>query len=461
MLTILLVVLCLLFSIEAKHAKYTEKALKDQIVNLPGLPANYTAKMFSGYISIGNGEMFYWYVEAQNNPESAPLVWWTNGGPGCSGVGGFLGENGPFRPNAQGTLDLNPSAWNLNTNMVFVEQPVGVGYSKASGSTQIQYGDIQAAKDNYEFLNNFVTAFPALENRPFYLSSESYGGHYLPTLAKQIVDMAGLKLNFKGFLVGNPLTYMPYRDWGQYFTFWGHQLLPKPLWDNIDQNNCTTTSSWKCDAWMARAQQIGQHIDPYALDFPLCKNDKLKHGRHERHTFKQTVLRSKKKVDNLGGYFPPNYLPCEDDYSSTYLNNPAVLSAIHADKPANGWAMCNGAINQSWNQTDLNLGMMSTYDYLLNNRGLKIMIYSGDDDSVCATAGTQRFIWDMGWNVVDDWKEWDTNGLLSGFETNFDNGFTFKTVHGAGHMVPSTRPEQALNMFESFLGISTKKNIKK
>ncbi len=42
-----------------------------------------------------------------------------------------------------------------------------------------------------------------------------YGGHYLPTLAKVLVDQADVP-NFKGFIVGNPLTYMEYRNYGSW-----------------------------------------------------------------------------------------------------------------------------------------------------------------------------------------------------------------------------------------------------
>ena len=98
--------------------------------------------------------------------------------------------------------------------MVFVEQPVGVGFSQAT-DPDIAYGDHQAAVDNHDFLKGFYDIFPALKSKPLYLTSESYGGHYLPTLAQEIVKQADLP-NFKGFAVGNPLTYMPYRDYGQW-----------------------------------------------------------------------------------------------------------------------------------------------------------------------------------------------------------------------------------------------------
>ena len=86
---------------------------------------------------------------------------------------------------------------------------------------------------------------------------------------------------------------------------------------------------------------------------------------------------------------------------------------------------------------------------------IRIMIYSGDDDSVCATLGTQQFIWDMGWTLAggdaDSWQPWKTNGgQVAGFRTKFKEA-SFVTVHGAGHMVPATRPEQCLTMLDNFL----------
>ena len=39
---------------------------------------------------------------------------------------------------------------------------------------------------------------------------------------------------------------------------------------------------------------------------------------------------------------------------------------------------------------------------------------------------------------------------VAGYTVQFP-GMRFSTVHGAGHMVPSTRPQQAFDMFEKFL----------
>ena len=74
---------------------------------------------FSGLLNLANTDKYihYWFVESEVDPSTAPLVFWTNGGPGCSGLIGFMTEQGPFRPNADGSLSLNEYAWNKVANM--------------------------------------------------------------------------------------------------------------------------------------------------------------------------------------------------------------------------------------------------------------------------------------------------------------------------------------------------------
>jgi carboxypeptidase C (cathepsin A) len=69
--------------------------------------------------------VFYWYVESVLDPATAPVALWTNGGPGCSGLIGFMTEQGPFHVSSDGlTLEKNPYAWNNVANVLFIEQPV-------------------------------------------------------------------------------------------------------------------------------------------------------------------------------------------------------------------------------------------------------------------------------------------------------------------------------------------------
>ena len=98
-------------------------------------------------------------------------------------------EQGPFRPTADGKLAANPHSWNKIANMIFIEQPAGVGFSTVSGA--MNYTDAQAAADNAAFLRGFLQTYTFYNSSALYLTSESYGGHYLPTLAQEIVKERG------------------------------------------------------------------------------------------------------------------------------------------------------------------------------------------------------------------------------------------------------------------------------
>lgn len=185
----------------------------DRITNLPGW--NGPQAMYAGYINVNvshGRNLFYWLVEsASADPSKDPLgsffaaqkqtsnpfpnlkplpnllppppplqkVLWTNGGPGCSGLsGGLFSEFGPFFPNIDGSLSLTPNAWTWTqkANVIFIEQPAGVGFSWSADTDDYTVGDAQAAEDVYSFLLGFTARYPQYAGRPLYLSGESYGG---------------------------------------------------------------------------------------------------------------------------------------------------------------------------------------------------------------------------------------------------------------------------------------------
>jgi carboxypeptidase C (cathepsin A) len=446
---------------------YSPEALKDEVHNLPDAP-KVSWRIFSGYIDVsapgekaGTRQMFYWFVESQRNPVKDPVLLWTNGGPGCSGLGGFLTEQGPFRAGKDGkALEINENTWTKMANMVFIEQPVGVGFSKAE--TKLDYGDAQAAADNHRFVVGFFKRYANFAKQDFYISSESYGGHYMPTLAKTIKEEGDVP-QFRGIFLGNPLTYMMYRDYGQYGTAWGHQLLPAPLWKRYESLSCAVTfpPSSGCDNVTDEMDQILGGFDGYALDYPVCGGVQ-EAGRHERWILRRAIRRAKAALkgrlgEDLKTESP--YEPCSEQYLLEYLNRADVQSAIHV-KPGAKWQMCSDKVSGAYNQTDVNANMVPVWKQLIAEGDLNIMILSGDDDSVCATLGTQQFIWDLGYKPLPtmNWKRWTVGGQTAGFLTSFDvpspnkkGRFSFATVHSAGHMVPATQPERSLSLLNTFL----------
>src|SRR5690242_11683696 len=82
-----------------------------------------------GYLQSPGGKLFYWLVPAEQNPSSAPVVLWLNGGPGSSSLLGMWFENGPYFLNRDMTTYANPYSWNGNANIIYIDQPAGTGFS--------------------------------------------------------------------------------------------------------------------------------------------------------------------------------------------------------------------------------------------------------------------------------------------------------------------------------------------
>lgn len=174
----------------------------------------------------------------------------TDGGPGCSSSTGLLFELGPCLIAANGTKTVyNPYSWNEVSNMIFLDQPVAVGYSYTEGPNVVTTPD--AAKDVYAFLQLFMKSFPEYSNLDFNIAGESYGGTYIPQFAGYIHDQAQkvrdgnkalttmakeshAEINLKSVLIGNGLTdpYYQFASIPEYACDSEHAFL--------EESQCTT-----------------------------------------------------------------------------------------------------------------------------------------------------------------------------------------------------------------------------
>lgn len=84
---------------------------------------------------------------------------------------------------------------------------MNVGYSYGKSKTR---SSKESARDVYAFLQLFLTEFPEYADNPLHIAGESYGGHYLPALAAEIVNRnkegGHLRLAFESMLIGNGWT---------------------------------------------------------------------------------------------------------------------------------------------------------------------------------------------------------------------------------------------------------------
>jgi cathepsin A (carboxypeptidase C) len=137
-----------------------------------------------------------------------------NGGPGCSSLTGLFAELGPCRvnPHGRGTT-LNKYSWNNNASVIFLDQPLQVGFSYSEDERFPMDSD-GAAEDVYTFLQLFFANNPQFAKNEFHIAGESYAGHYLPAIAKVVSEKneahrkepSFMPINLSSVLIGNGLT---------------------------------------------------------------------------------------------------------------------------------------------------------------------------------------------------------------------------------------------------------------
>ncbi|XP_076823515.1 uncharacterized protein LOC143469643 [Clavelina lepadiformis] len=419
----------------------------DLITSLPGLetPANF--KQYSGYISVDpdkNSRLFYWYVESQNNPRKDPVILWLNGGPGCSSVADLLGELGPFYVQSDSTLAVNKYSWNRIANVLFLEMPAGVGFSK---SDPIEHNDDKTTNNSLTFLVEFFKLYPHLKSLPFWITGESYAGHYIPILATKVLQhndklhFGEERINLQGLMLDNPLTDFQIDAGGTVDSAYSRQLISeethKALRDfcnytfpGLSQNRSTLNAE-KCLLYEAKVSQEMGNINKYNIYVDVCLN------KSENHF--------PSKNDNIES----PYFACQENYIINYLNRPDVQKAIHAE--STDWTVCSGYVQSKYSKQDFLASMIPYYKNNLLKHGLKILIFSGDVDSLVPPTSTRRWLPLLGLKVKETWKPWlDSNHQVGGYAVVY-KGLTFTTVRNAGHEAATYQSLRAYDVFSRFL----------
>lgn len=147
--------IALAFAATASAADGREADRVAKLDALPGWPSTTNFSMYSGFIKIANTskDIHYVFLESMSaNNTTDPLVVWFNGGPGCSSMLGFLQETGPYvLENNATSYTANEWTWNKETNILYIEQPAGVGYSTCDNSSRPQdcnHTDMSSSEDN-------------------------------------------------------------------------------------------------------------------------------------------------------------------------------------------------------------------------------------------------------------------------------------------------------------------------
>lgn len=433
----------------------------DRVTSLPGFPGPLPTEWFSGYLSFGKKHLHYVLVESESKDPNAPLLLWMNGGPGCSSMDGLFYEHGPLLVDRFGTSLLqNPWSWNKLATVLYLEAPVGVGYSYSEDKDdKLHLNDTQTAQDNLQALKVFFSLYPEYKTRPFYVSGESYGGVYVPTLSLQVFMDSTVDWNMQGFIVGNGVfDWKLMRQSGIAFLH-GHGAVSWREKAAIDAACGADYSapSQECERLLTQAEQKADGLNVYDF-YRTCFHEgaaaagRLTAGRiaQEPDLLREVVRAPRPPHPALG-----EDVPCIDSVGGTvWLSRPEVRAALHVEPSLANWTICAGDIGYT---RDMSYSAPKIYAQMKDK--YRILVYNGDTDMACDFVA-DSWAMDRINATVDpsvDWVPWTIKTLdgaqTAGFITKYQTGpgMYFMTVKGAGHMVPQWKPQSAFEMLDRFL----------
>lgn len=117
---------------------------------------------------------------------------------------GLATGNGPFSFDGNSTnLIRNPHSWTQLGNVLYVDQPVGTGFSTASNPYPV-LDNTYVTADFAAWLIGFFEYFPRLQSKQIHLIGESYAGIYIPYFASQLLESnSSVPLNIASMSLGD------------------------------------------------------------------------------------------------------------------------------------------------------------------------------------------------------------------------------------------------------------------
>lgn len=356
---------------------------------------------------------------------------------------GLFFELGPSHIDESITPVFNPHAWNTNASVIFLEQPVNVGFSYSAKDVD---STDDAARDVQALLSLFFHQFPEYAHQDFHLVGESYGGHYVPAFAAEILSHTYTNINLKSAVVGNGLSdnlrqypsYKPYACDGA----GGYAPVIKPeqcasmeralpRCEYLIKRCYETQSRWLCLPAFIYCQQsqvipyTNTGMNPYDIRDPCESQAELCYA--------------------------------EISYATKYLNRAEVKAAVGAE--VDEYGSCNWRVNRAFMMTGDWMKPVYRRHAAILERKIPTLIYAGDADFICNWLGIHAWTEALEWAHKDEFNaaEFEDLFLPEGEEdgpygrVKSSHNFTFLQLYEAGHLVPHDQPRAANDMINRWV----------
>lgn len=378
---------------------------------------------YSGYFTTNKmcgNNLFFWFFPAQEVWKSAPVVLWLEGIPGVSFMYSLFEGLGPFNSFPDGLQTRNYS-WNVKNNLLFIDQPVGTGYSFSEKNNCFVRNVTDVAEDLYLALVQFFKLFPDLQKNDFFLTGEFYAGHYIPAIGYIIHKnnpSARLKINLIGLMIGSawvdPLNQINYGDYlYQLGLIDGRQRQEFYYNQNLFLNQVNSQNwSGAYNTWMIIINLI----------------------------------------EDYSGVSIYNYIPHTSDDSNwdEFIQLASTRRAIHVGTKPFG-------SNRSFIHIHLIEDMMRSVkplvEFLLEN-DYRIVFFVGQLDLVCGYPMISNFLQSLSWTGQRSYlsaarSKWIEDGNIAGYVKGQHLLFDV-LVRDAGHMAASAQPFWVFQLVNAF-----------
>ncbi|XP_011834655.1 PREDICTED: retinoid-inducible serine carboxypeptidase [Mandrillus leucophaeus] len=371
--------------------------------------------------------MFWWLYYATNsckNFSELPLVMWLQGGPGGSSTGfGNFEEIGPL------DSDLKPrkTTWLQAASLLFVDNPVGTGFSYVNGSGAYAKDLATVASDMMVLLKTFFNCHKEFQTVPFYIFSESYGGKMAAGIGLELykaVHQGTIKCNFAGVALGDswisPVDSV--LSWGPYL--YSMSLLEDKGLAEVSEVAEQVLSAVNKGLYREATELWGKAEKIIEQMAPAIISSSQENGPHELFMCALHLTSRHKFLDSK--LLPLSPSPCAGQATNVFVNM----------------------------EEDFMKPVISIVDKLLK-AGINVTVYNGQLDLIVDTMGQEAWLRKLKWPELPKFSQLKWKALYSDPKSLETSAFVkshknlaFYWILKAGHMVPSDQGDMALKMMK-------------
>ncbi|KAL9691883.1 hypothetical protein QQ045_012310 [Rhodiola kirilowii] len=395
---------------------------------LPGYKGQLPFHLETGYVSVNDSEMFYYFIESQGEPTEDPIILWLSGGPGCSGFSGLIYELGPMQfdihnyPGGLPSLIPWEEAWTKTASFIFLDAPVGSGFSYSRTQAGWPSSDTIASEEIYQFLVNWLVEHPKYLLLQLIIGGDSYAGMFVPVVTQKVLErnIAGGQpsLNLKGYTLGSPATNMALNSNSKIVFAHRMALISDELYERM-KVSCNGTyinvepSNVECTKALVKYNRLIQGIWTNDILEPKCTFVPL---RDEEKTSAPRRFLRKNSGNNLLVESTNRCRIFNYTLSHIWANDPRVIDALHVRKDTvSKWNRCNDSLSYT---KDVD-SVVHVHKYLTKHN-LNVLIQTGDRDMMVPHIATRTWVQELDLDVDSNWRPWFVHGQVAGYTEKYE-----------------------------------------